>query len=99
MNTYTTTLTIVDKHLPGEPPLKETVTETGLDAAHAIGKAVERFHRDGFVVVDIAPVASFRVVEVCAACGDELGVAGFRFINGTRYCGPCARAKKNDIGG
>ena len=43
-----------------------------------------------------------RVVQVCAKCSDELGVAGFRYINGTRYCGPCARAirasQKNDKG-
>ena len=59
MNTYSTTLTIVDKHLPGEAPLKHEVRgATGFDAAHAIGKAIDELQRDGFTVTDIGPVAT-----------------------------------------
>lgn len=55
---YTATLMVTDRHFPGEPALRQEVSGTGFDAAHAIGKEIQKLHDDGFIVLDIGPVAS-----------------------------------------
>lgn len=45
----------------------------------------------------ITNAAAIKIAQVCAKCGDEFGTAGYRYIDGTRYCGPCARAVRDAI--
>lgn len=60
MVTYSFTLQVTDpRFFPGAAPLAEPfVGTTGIDAAHAVSKVIDKLKADGFVVVDIGPVTT-----------------------------------------